>query len=646
MALAARLKQEAGDGDAALARHVAGWLSSTFGYTTELPGADPSLAHFLFDRRRGHCEYFATALAVLLRLEHVPARVATGFYGASWSDAGGYYVVRRGSAHAWVEAWIPGRGWVRFNPTPAADRGAQGGDDLWTRLSDTWDAVQSAWSNFVLDYGLGNQVQIFLSAAKAVRRFSRAFSGHDRGGLLTRGLLVLVFLGAAVLGVLAWRRRRPQAWRRLTRAPEQPPRLRRAAALGRLLRRALADAGPRPAATPEELLAELRARRGGEDLAHPPGRGAGGPVPARALRRRGAGTRRSPAPEGRGPVPGAGPAPPRVRRRGQPWYTAPPCPRPTPSPPPSPPTPSSRGARASASSGAPCASIPSSPPSWPSSPGRRSAGASGATGRILATADVLAASGIEAGPRALPLSFGRPFDLGGLQLEAVPSGHLRGAAQLRILTPAGLEVCYAPGLRRCPGRTVPGATVVPCEVLVLEAPFAEPTGALPSREVALRQVLAFVDAALADGVTPVLRAEAPGAPAELLALLADHDRPVRIHRRLRRRLAAAGLLPRGTGAFPGPVAPGETVILPPEVEAPAGARVCRVGPAALAAPGPDAAVAYADHEDDPGLLAHALDTGARRILTFGPGATRLAGLLADAGLDAAALAPAEQLELL
>ncbi len=266
--------------------------------------------------------------------------------------------------------------------------------------------------------------------------------------------------------------------------------------------------------------------------------------------------------------------------------------------------------------------------------------------RILATADVLAASGIEAGPRALPLSFGRPFDLGGLQLEAVPSGHLRGAAQLRILTPAGLEVCYAPGLRRCPGRTVPGATVVPCEVLVLEAPFAEPTGALPSREVALRQVLAFVDAALADGVTPVLRAEAPGAPAELLALLADHDRPVRIHRRLRRRLAAAGLLPRGTGAFPGPVAPGETVILPPEVEAPAGARVCRVGPAALAAPGPDAAVAYADHEDDPGLLAHALDTGARRILTFGPGATRLAGLLADAGLDAAALAPAEQLELL
>lgn len=262
--------------------------------------------------------------------------------------------------------------------------------------------------------------------------------------------------------------------------------------------------------------------------------------------------------------------------------------------------------------------------------------------RVLATAEVLSTLGVAAGRHALPLSFGRSFELGGLVLEARPSGHRPGAAQLRILTNAGLEVCYAPGLCPSPGRTVPAADVVACDVLVLEARRAEATPSLPTREASLERVLAFVDETLGAGEIPAVVTASPSAPAEVLALLADHDRPARIHRRLRRLLAATGRLPRGTGGFPARVAPGETVVLPTGIEPPAGARVLTLG--AVAAAGPS--VPYADDASDPDLVAHAKDTGARRVVTFGPGAERVADLLAAAGVAAAALAAAEQLALL
>ena len=87
---------------------------------------DP-LANFLFVTKRGYCEYFASAMAVMLRTQGIPSRVVTGFQSGYFNDVSGSWVMRASDAHAWVEAWIEGRGWVTFDPTPPGVAHADGG---------------------------------------------------------------------------------------------------------------------------------------------------------------------------------------------------------------------------------------------------------------------------------------------------------------------------------------------------------------------------------------------------------------------------------------------------------------------------------------------------------------------------------------
>jgi transglutaminase-like putative cysteine protease len=125
--LAGILAAEAG-GDEARLRNTVEWLRTNFTYSLdvgEFRTGDP-LAEFLFEKKRGYCEYFATAAAVLLRLQGVATRYVKGFavgprnlYPARLGVAS-HYVVRESDAHAWVEAWIEGTGWVEADPTPPA----------------------------------------------------------------------------------------------------------------------------------------------------------------------------------------------------------------------------------------------------------------------------------------------------------------------------------------------------------------------------------------------------------------------------------------------------------------------------------------------------------------------------------------------
>ncbi len=147
---------------------IESYLETHYGYTLQLPRApvkDP-LANFLFERKQGHCEYFASAMAVMLRTQRIPARVVNGFRGGEFNDLTGSYVLRARDAHAWVEAYFPGYGWVTFDPTPAGNAGSPQG---WGRLQLYLDAASSFWREWVISYDSSHQYVLGQTALSSTR---------------------------------------------------------------------------------------------------------------------------------------------------------------------------------------------------------------------------------------------------------------------------------------------------------------------------------------------------------------------------------------------------------------------------------------------------------------------------------------------
>ena len=143
-------------------------LRTRFGYTLQLPQTpvkDP-IANFLFERRQGHCEYFASSMAVMLRTIGIPSRVVTGFRSDEFNDLTGNYVVRAKDAHAWVEAYFPGYGWQTFDPTPAGGSGSPQG---WNRLALYVDAMASFWRDWVVSYDTSHQYSLGQAAFSGTR---------------------------------------------------------------------------------------------------------------------------------------------------------------------------------------------------------------------------------------------------------------------------------------------------------------------------------------------------------------------------------------------------------------------------------------------------------------------------------------------
>ncbi|MFO0596016.1 MAG: DUF3488 and transglutaminase-like domain-containing protein [Myxococcaceae bacterium] len=190
-----------------VARNLEGWLRSNLAYSLELGGdvADP-LADFLFVRKAGHCEHFATALAVMLRTRGVPARVVGGFYGGEL--VGEKYVVRAGDAHAWVEAYSPQRGWRTFDATPEDARASQP-RALVARLVDTWERLEELWRAKVIDYSLIDQFNLVKGLVKPPQSQGSADdddpkTGSSRVTTPDRALWIAVLVGALVF-VIVWR---------------------------------------------------------------------------------------------------------------------------------------------------------------------------------------------------------------------------------------------------------------------------------------------------------------------------------------------------------------------------------------------------------------------------------------------------------
>src|SRR5205085_11921652 len=137
-----------------------------------------ALGDFLFRTRRGHCEFFATAMVVMLRSQGIPARFVTGFLGGEPSAFEGYYIVRQSNAHAWVEAWT-GNGWQVFDPTPVAGRPGLQAQDFSLFASEVLDYFMFRWDRYVLTYGFYDQLQLLMEVRSAWYRFWHVFERHQ-----------------------------------------------------------------------------------------------------------------------------------------------------------------------------------------------------------------------------------------------------------------------------------------------------------------------------------------------------------------------------------------------------------------------------------------------------------------------------------
>ena len=200
------------------------YLKRNYKYTLNLtwkPGPQP-ISTFLFDAKSGHCEYFASAMVILLRAAGVPTRLINGFQMGEYNPVGGDYIVRESDAHSWAEVYVPGRGWTEFDPTPPDPNHRE--MSLALQISQYLDAVELFWNSYIIVYDTGSQTQLFRSAQEnmlsvqtamrdksdkwvvAGQQFSDRAAGWLREMVENVGFWIAVVLGALSLLTMKYAR--------------------------------------------------------------------------------------------------------------------------------------------------------------------------------------------------------------------------------------------------------------------------------------------------------------------------------------------------------------------------------------------------------------------------------------------------------
>lgn len=143
--------------------------TSGFRYSRDhLPTGDDALDQFLFERKNGHCEFFASGFALLARGAGLPARLVGGYYGGDYNELGGYYRVSEERAHVWVEVWLNGSGWIRLDPSSMAVNadtalGTPRQHSLTMRLRLLLDSLDYSWNSAIISYDFERQLQVATS---------------------------------------------------------------------------------------------------------------------------------------------------------------------------------------------------------------------------------------------------------------------------------------------------------------------------------------------------------------------------------------------------------------------------------------------------------------------------------------------------
>ena len=193
---------------------IQSYLRNNFRYTLDPPAIEPAdpVGSFLFRSKSGYCEYFAAAMAVMLRTINVPSRLVNGFQTGSYNRIGKDFVVRARDAHSWVEVYFTGYGWIPFDPTPADPHPAIPGE--WDNYVDT---AALFWNEWIINYDFSHQVQLAREIEQDSRDFQRVFrrrfEGFKRQGirgafrlegwLISHKALVLGLMLAVLAGLVA-----------------------------------------------------------------------------------------------------------------------------------------------------------------------------------------------------------------------------------------------------------------------------------------------------------------------------------------------------------------------------------------------------------------------------------------------------------
>jgi hypothetical protein len=257
-------KRAATDYDKAIA--IQAWLVRNLHYSLDLedPGSQEPIDYFLFDRKAGHCEYFASAFVILARAAGVPARDVNGFLGGEWNEYDDYIAVRAGDAHSWAEVYFPGAGWVTFDATPPSlvDELGRGGTGILSRIRRFFDTLRFHWTKWVVEYDLYQQLALFRTIGRAIKAGAAGVKAGLAAALAWTGRNwpVPVVLGVIAFVLLA-RRLRRRAGRSLAVARTHRARGPIAAAYAAVVHRLARRGHPRdPSATPRELARDLAAR--------------------------------------------------------------------------------------------------------------------------------------------------------------------------------------------------------------------------------------------------------------------------------------------------------------------------------------------------------------------------------------------------
>jgi len=130
--------------------------------TPEFPENVESIDYFLFERKEGYCEHFATSLAIMTRILNIPTRLATGFTSGKYNYVTGYYEVKSSDAHAWVEVYFPHFGWVDFDPTPGYTANFGNGSKSENIVASALTKKLLAWLNKIIPQAFSAHIKDFI----------------------------------------------------------------------------------------------------------------------------------------------------------------------------------------------------------------------------------------------------------------------------------------------------------------------------------------------------------------------------------------------------------------------------------------------------------------------------------------------------